>query len=592
MVTSNNSIENIQEIVQRLRVDYKDDANVQTVGFGAPCRNGKYEDGVCIIFYVYEKLPTERSVEAIGSSQIPNEIEGYATDVVAEHLVKSAAGQRGERKYDPLMGGVSSSNSEQHIVWFNGHGTLGVLATDNATGAPVGLSNWHVWADGGDAGDQIIQPGTPSGGDHVEAIGKVLACGPLVTSLIEWESPDPIAAILYGGAAAAAVAAAFSDYKDPNRRGQEATVPPKGELTERERVQTEVLYHDLPLPGYPFRTEAIWEYQRETDQRVMTHDVRENTVNAQFLLGKRVVTDKQSYQPGEVVNLFASIWDYQLGRLCTDYHVVAHLISQEEPDTYLRAVLQSEPCNKDPFRSGDDDADQCIFFHEMKPQDIPYKGNFDWLGYLQPQQQSMNIVDWSELAQGLLLPPRGIQFSHAPTSKITVQVVQFTSQPVVMRGLVGGQVIEEVATNGIQGEIHTLEIEANGLSGVLILGGGGEAIIIDYCIDNASLDENFKIDIPKAQLEAILRDAKEAEIKIDSARTRQCCFGGSVRIPYNAKKSGWDVYLTVQNVNNVADGTKPEVAAGTIGGHLLSSHTLSPSGCLGIMLLDHVFDVI
>lgn len=596
MSDANEIVARIQATVRRLRAEYSEDPNIVAIGFGSPQRAGAYKDGLAVIFHVREKLPSERVIEAHGSMSIPQEIDGFPTDVRDEKFVKDSVGQRDERKYDPLLGGPASSNSEQHVLWFNGGGTLGILGTDNLTGAPVGLSNWHVWADGGSSGDQIIQPGHPTGGDHVEAIGKVLACGPLVTSLIEWESPDPIAAILYGGAAAAAIAAACSDYKDQTRRGQDATVPPAGELTQRERVSNEILYYDLPLPGYPFRAETIWRYERETDQRVMVHEEREKVANAQFLLGKRVITDKPGYNPGDRATIFASIWDYQFARSCADYHVVAHMIPHDRPNLALRSILQPAPCNEDPFGKGEqgdgDDALDCIRFFEMENGTIPYKGSFDWLNYLQPQQQNLTIVTWGEPAKGLLLPRRGVQISHPPVSEVRVKVVQYTSEPVKLRAFAGGAFVAEDATDGTQGVIHTLIVKGNGISMTQLLGGGGEAVVLQYCVDALDTKGDFQINIPKEQLEAILKDAKEAEIKVNAARTRQCCFKGSVRIPTISKPGKWDVYLTVQNVNNVPEGTKPEVAAETIGGHLLSGHTLSPSGCLGIMLLDHVFDVI
>ncbi|POF32718.1 hypothetical protein [Roseibium marinum] len=592
MVEINETVARIQASVRRLRAEYADDPNVVAIGFGSPERGGKPRDGLAILFHVQEKLPSERVIEAKGSKPIPKEIDGFPTDVRDENYVSGSVGQRDERKYDPLLGGPASSNSEQHVLWFNGGGTLGILGTDNVTGAPVGLSNWHVWADGGSAGDQIIQPGHPTGGDHVEAIGKVLACGPLVTSLIEWESPDPIAAILYGGAAAAAIAAACSDYKDQTRRGQDATVPPAGEKTLRERVSNEILYYDLPLPGYPFRAETIWRYERETDQRVMVHEEREKVANAQFLLGKQVVTDKPGYNPGERAEIFASIWDYQLARTCNDYHVVAHMIPHDKPSTAVRSILQPVPCDEDPFGGTGDGELDCIRFFEMENQEVVYKGRFDWLGYLQPQQQNMSIVSWGELAKGLLLPSRGIQFSHQPVSEVRIKVVQYTSQPVRLRAFAGGVLVGEDATDGTQGVVHTLTVKGNGISSTQVLGGGGEAVLVEYCVDGLDREGEFRIDLPKEQLEAILKDALEARIKVNAAKARQCCFKGSVRIPATSKPGKWDVYLTVQNINNVPEGTKPEVAAATIGGHLLSAQTLSPSGCLGIMLLDHVFDVI
>lgn len=336
-------LEHIKDLTERLRQQYAADPNIQTVGWGLASRDNALEDGVCIIFFVRQKLPSEQSVKAIGSNLIPGEIEGFKTDVQLEASRPSQAGQRDETKFDPLRGGVASSNSENHIAWFNGSGTLGVLARDNATNAPVAISNWHVWGDGGETGDQIIQPGHPTAGDHVEAVGKVLACGPLITSLIEWEMPSPLTWGLYGGAAAAAIAAALSDYRDPTRRGQDNTLPNPDELTLNETVDVAIEYPQLPLPGLPFETGVKWNYARETTDRLLDYEVEESNINTQFLLGKMVVTNKAHYQPGETVQLTAAIWDYQ-PRPCDGYHVIAHLISHNNPETALRVVLHPTTC--------------------------------------------------------------------------------------------------------------------------------------------------------------------------------------------------------------------------------------------------------
>lgn len=75
-------------------------------------------------------------------------------------------------------------------------------------------------------------------------------------------------------------------------------------------------------------------------------------------------------------------------------------------------------------------------------------------------------------------------------------------------------------------------------------------------------------------------------------KTRRCCFAGTLRLPPHADRGTWKVYVLVQNVNHVPEGTKPEVAATVIGGHTLSAGSPHVLGCAGIMLFDHVFDVI
>ena len=371
--------EAIQNILRRLAAEHADDPKIQTIGYGLRYRGGKLLMERAIIFYVRRKYATERQIEAAGSKPIPPEIDGYPTDVQPFDVRSHAAGDRDDKQYDPLLGGVATSNAAGHIYWFNALGTLGILVRDASDSTAMALSNWHVWADGGDEGDDIIQPGHPTAGDHVEAVTKVAACGALVTSLIEWEVPSPLTGGLYGGAAAAAIAAAASDYRDPTRRGQDNTPTNAGELTTGETVQMEIEYPQLPLPGMPFQADVKWLYERATDACVLTHEVEESRTNTQFLLGKLVVTDKPGYQPGETVRLTAAIWDYQ-PRPCDAYHVVAHLIPHERPISALRVVLHPSACPRtfpqDPPDRGEGEL-VCVVFDNHEVGEYPYKCRFE-----------------------------------------------------------------------------------------------------------------------------------------------------------------------------------------------------------------------
>jgi hypothetical protein len=88
-----------------------------------------------------------------------------------------------------------------------------------------------------------------------------------------------IAAGLVAAAAAAGIAAGLSDAKDPFRRGQEATTPVVGELTEFENVDVELHYNDPIQPGSPFKVATKWEYARITTGNTYTHTVEETNEN-------------------------------------------------------------------------------------------------------------------------------------------------------------------------------------------------------------------------------------------------------------------------------------------------------------------------
>jgi hypothetical protein len=588
----NEALEKVREVVKRLQREYADDPNVKAVGWGLARRGGELAGGISILFYVRKKLPSARAIEAHGSRMIPAEIDGFPTDVVADSSRPAqAAGARDDTKYDPLRGGVATSNSEGHLVWFNGFGTLGILARDNATNAPVALSNWHVWGDGGSAGDQIIQPGHPTAGDHVEAVGKVLACGPLVTSLIEWEAPDPIAAGLYAGAAAAAIAAACSDQRDPTRRGQDATPVGPGELTESEAVEVDIEYPQLPLPGVAFQANVTWSYERRTNEGVHAFQVDETRVNTQFLLGKMIRTNKPSYAPGEVVELVAAVWDYQ-PRPCDGYHVVAHLIPHRAPTTAVRAVLHPTACPRTFPQDPPEEPGQkvCVVFDDQPLGEHPYKGSFEWLQYLEPSQDGVRIVDWYAPAQGLLIPPR-LLLTHEPAGAASATIVHFHDPVHLTAYNAAGAVVGSVTSPATQGVEHTLEVRGDGIVRVLIHGGGGEGLLLRYCIEPAR-EGSFAIGVGPSLAESIRFEQPTLALTSSALRAKRCCFRGSFRLPPDEPAGKWDVHLTVQNVNQVPEGTPPEQAATIIGGHVLSSHTSAEIlGCTAIMLFDHVFDV-
>lgn len=590
-----NRSKSIQNTLKRLAVEYADDPNVQTIGFGLRSRGGKLEMERVIIFYVRRKYTSARQIEAAGSKGIPLEIDGFSTDVKLFDERPAAAGNRDETKFDPLLGGIMSSNSEGHIYWFNEAGTLGILVRDTNDGTPMALSNWHVWGDGGEEGDQIIQPGHPTGGDHVEAIGKVLACGPLITSLIEWEAPSPLTAGLYGGAAAAAVAAALSDYRDPTRRGQDNTLPEPDELTLRETVDVAIEYPQLPLPGLPFETNVKWQYTRETEDRLLDYTVEEQNTNTQFLLGKLVVTDKAHYEPGDTVQLTAAIWDYQ-PRPCDGYHVMAHLIAHNNPDTALRVVLHPTACPRTfPHNPPKDEQQEeiCIVFDDYPLGQYPYKGAFAWLQYLDVGQNPVPLVDWFPAAQAIQLSIDPFQLFHAPTGKVVLQVAHFTNTPVTATAYnATGVVVDHKTAPQQQDTIHELVLTGNGIVSVILRGGGGEGLLISYCIEITE-NETVTSTISESLARSIDRELPHLNLEANHLRANRCCFTGNIALPPDENPGKWDVYLTVQNINHVPEGTPPEEAATVIGGHVLSAHTNAELlGCVGIMLLDHVFDVI
>ncbi len=87
------------------------------------------------------------------SQRIPPILAGMPTDVIEYGAEEQAAR---DSRFDPLVGGISAIN--RRLAGEVG-GTLGAIVFDDATGAPLGLSNWHVFVSAvGGKGDRIYQP--------------------------------------------------------------------------------------------------------------------------------------------------------------------------------------------------------------------------------------------------------------------------------------------------------------------------------------------------------------------------------------------------------------------------------------------------
>jgi hypothetical protein len=594
-----NRQQQMQKTIERLRREFAGDPNVHSIGIGLRRRGRKLQDEVCIRFLVRRKYQSQREIEAFGSRPVPLEVDGFHTDVDAVRIVRrdAATGHRGDEPRDPLVGGVATSNADGHVWLFNTFGTLGMICRD-ADGNAVGLSNWHVWGEGGNPGDDIIQP-RPRGGDHLEGVAKVAACGPVVSTVIEDDVPSPLTPILYGAAAAAVVAAVASDYRDPTRRGQDATPTQPGERTLEESVNMAAEYPDLPWPGTPFRTDVKWQYKRRTDRRELGHEVSETQRNAQFLLGQYLTIDKSQYRPGEKIKLIAGIWDYQ-PRPCDAYHAVAHLIPAADPDRVLRAVLQPAPCPKtvplDPSGPKEPGKEVCLDFRKFKPgQNWPPQQQFQWLSVVNQAREPLRSLDWYPVppdGQGELYIPRdGLLFRHAPAAAIDVEIVAF-NEPVTLTAFDAlGNQVGHVRSSAGPGVAERLRLHGSMIVGAHLDGGGGEAVVLQYCIVPVG-SEKVEVVFPKNLAEVLAREKVIPELAGHRrVPVHRCCFAGEITLPPSEVAGPWNAYLTVQNVNFTPDGTPPEAAATVIGGHVVSE-CAQIVACTAVMLADHDFDVI
>lgn len=124
-----------------------------------------------------------------------------------------------------------------------------------------------------------------------------------------------------------------------------------------------------------------------------------------------------------------------------------------------------------------------------------------------------------------------------------------------------------------------------------VVGGGGEAVIVEYCIDPVE-DDEIEIETRENLIENLLGertlDHRPAE---NDLRAHRCCFGGTATVPPTEEADRWSVYLVAQNINDTPHGTNLEDAAAQIGGHVLTAQA-SITCCTIVMLADHIFDVI
>jgi hypothetical protein len=555
----------LDNAVEMARAQWKSDPNIVSIGFGFKDRKGNITDEVAITFDVRRKLSSEDAILAIGSKPIPVKFEGFPTDVkvfdmAPAFLFEYATGNRDKTRFDPLVGGVMTSNAENNIFIFNTTGTLGTLCFRGNT--PMALSNWHVLADGGERGDDIIQPGHPRGKQHFETSAKVGFCGPLLGSLFEWQAPSPLTGALYGGAAAAAIAAALSDQIDPTRRGQEATPTDPGERTLSEQVNMAINYIEQPITGVQYKVEVDWEYRRTTDRTVRVHSIKETKTNPHFLILKQLSSDQAKYNPGSTVHLFARIAG-SYSRSCNSYYVVAHYIPDKDPSRMLSTVLTPISCEDVPIRS--QEVLTCIDFSVEEPgavlDQVIQRGAARFESH-SPDKKN-HIVDIDSDANGELFLSTQLNV-YMPLCK-RVEATVFANSETKMNAYHAGQLVG--STTAGRRDIVTLVIEAPLIDSVALFGG----------------DPEFLSSLPKFCYLPI----KGTEEHV------MCCYTGHMNIPSNEQAGIWKGYLVVQNINDIPQGTSPEKAAETIGGIILSQN-FSPDviGCGAIMAADHLFDVI
>jgi hypothetical protein len=159
--------EELRLLKKRIRDQYLGRNGVIGMSVGFKSVGGTETDDLVIRFHVRRKAPVSKE------NAVPTEIEGVKTDVVETNIclhssidqyppadpIEADYGPPERDFYNQLVGGISIGAGRKGINPIGG--TLGLIVTDIATGAPMILSNFHVLCvnDGKDAkGDKICQP--------------------------------------------------------------------------------------------------------------------------------------------------------------------------------------------------------------------------------------------------------------------------------------------------------------------------------------------------------------------------------------------------------------------------------------------------
>jgi len=577
------TLEKVKRVIYEITPSWKSDPNVIGVGYGLRSKGGKLGQEIVITFVVKEKIQDSTNIKTIGSKPIPPTIRGIPTDVVKFGKMRrqqdEATGNRDETAYDPLVGGVATSNADSHIIFWNGFGTLGSVCFDATTGAAMALSNWHVWAEGGSQGNIIIQPGHPRSGDRVQAYFEAGFCGP-AGYIIEWEAPSAITTALYSGAAAAAIAAAASDKIDPTRKGQKNTPTNPGEITNKEEANITIDYRTQPIPGTPFELVAKWDYIRHTSQRDIPFHQEELFINEHTLLLKTLRTNKRQYRPGERIDFFASIQSSKPFP-CDYYFPVVYAVPIADQTRKFAVVLHPSICQGEKV---------CIDFSGDKPNtSLPMQFTRQGATFISPGPETFTIKDfYLQDGKGELgIVPKGVVINIPPSRMVQAIIVTHASEVGMSASYQNNNVGSANSTNQ-NGVMQTLKIEGEAIDQVMIYGGSNEASILMFCYEP----------VEQATYETLPSTLTHLEHSGSHVIRKTCCYTGSYHIDPMEPPGLWQAFLFVQNTNVVPEGTPPEIAAQMIGGILQSQNMVdakevkdSDIECGACALVDFVFEV-
>jgi hypothetical protein len=550
----------------------KDDPNVLCVGFGLRRRGGKPEYEVCLVYHVFKKFKKVEEIESCGSGLIPKEMQGYPTDVVEVQEGRPAGsptGDRGSRIENPLVGGTSTTVLSDWHSFPTGYGTLGGLCFDENTGEALALSNAHVW--GMDVGKDVIQPWMPVS-EYLEATIKLLACGPIISYILDTTVPSPLTAGLTAGAAAAYIASIASDMEDPSRWGQRVgPIPAANEKTEKERIHIESEIPYRPFAGRPYSVKTSWNYTRETTGGSLHQTITKIRKNTHTIIGKQVWTEYEKYNPGDRVKICAAIETDKVNN-SEDYFVVAHCFPKSNPEQVIQRILTPGECKY--FEK----EETCIhgFQENHKPEDIaqfPFKESiFTFESPVSSEFHGPWPMNDPTGKVVLRIPSSNLKVTFPPSFQVRVEVFH-TNQAIEIHAYDDlGQLVSSIKGSEKEDEPQILSLMGPNITQLILSGGGGEGFLVGICVDRKK--EVNKIPTIKADI------------------SKRFVYTGNLDLDLHEPPGKWGITLFVQTVNNFPISANPIDSAKTIGGIMVSDNIVDSKECTCSLLIDHIFEVV
>lgn len=284
------------------------DPNICAVGYGIKLRAGVPMAPGALVFFVREKLAVGASVAARGTWSIPETLGGFTTDVVevgalapaaADRAV--AAGKRGTHVAAPLVGGVSTMGLGSQAPGPGGYGTLGGLAFDSGTSAPLLLSTAHVW--GQTVPTEVGQPVTAT--SVFGAAASPATIGTPATMVLTRVPPALAGPIAFANSVAQTYLITGADT-DPMVFGQGATVPGTAR-TDSDQVTIDAGAASLPPAGRHLFPSPSWTYQRLAGSTSLPAASGASRATTKLLAARRLFTNAATFSTSQTVSLYAEI---------------------------------------------------------------------------------------------------------------------------------------------------------------------------------------------------------------------------------------------------------------------------------------------